>query len=176
VHAGRLFWVTRTGAVFADLPGRTGQNGIRSIVNSGAGAFFLRFWDVLLDALADSEGRAKGSPDDRLNCDPGPPSGSPAQKGDFYYVASGAMLDRGLSGHRLQSAQCLPPKSPSSIIGRSGRSNPTPAIEPRRREPLNLPHFGSWLRLSQTGGQRRPETCRSRVVNLLGDTTATRSG
>jgi hypothetical protein len=37
-------------------------------------------------------------------------------------------------------------KSPSSIIGHNGPlSYPTPAAEPWRREPLNLPHFGHSL-------------------------------
>ena len=43
----------------------------------------------------------------------------------------------------LHAAECLTQKSPSSIIGQNGPlSNPTPAVEPRRREPLNLPQSG----------------------------------
>src|SRR6516162_11145443 len=41
------------------------------------------------------------------------------------------------------SLRSLPQKSPSSIIDRRGPlSNPTPAVQPWRREPRNLPHFG----------------------------------
>jgi hypothetical protein len=37
-------------------------------------------------------------------------------------------------------AEWLPQKFPSLIIGRNGPlSNPTPAVKPRHREPLNLP-------------------------------------
>jgi ATP-grasp domain len=55
--------------------------------------------------------------------------------------SEGGRCPRRVSRHiALHVAECLPQKSPSSIIGRNGPlSNPTPAVEPRRREPLNLP-------------------------------------
>src|SRR6516162_6597534 len=50
------------------------------------------------------------------------------------------------------SLRSLPQKSPSSIIDRRGPlSNPTPAVQPWRREPRNLPHFGRPLLLRVFG-------------------------
>jgi hypothetical protein len=60
------------------------------------------------------------------------------------------------------ATQCLPQQSPSSIIGSNGPlSNPTPAVEPQRREPLDLAAVSSDA-LLQSAGLRN---CRSRTLS-----------
>jgi ATP-grasp domain-containing protein len=93
-----------------------------------------------LAALADTAG-ARVPPRHAPRRPPGRVGHQSADGAAVRSGSEGGRRPRRVSRHiALHVAESLPQKSPSSIIGRNGPlPNPTPAVEPRRREPLKLP-------------------------------------